>query len=108
MKTPCKLEKGLLPNLLVTVSGTASGRGREEDHSRFFFFFFFVFFLFFFEKVFSTFLKKFSIFLYAFFSGFSFRQTAPVQGACGGRAPRSRPKSLPGVEEEGGKTFEKC
>ena len=30
------------------------------------------------------------------FSWFSFRQTAPVQGACGGRAPRSRPKCLSG------------
>ena len=42
-----------------------------------------------------------------FFSWFSFRQAAPVQGACGGRAPRSPPGSLAGVEEEGGKTFEK-
>ena len=38
----------------------------------------------FFEKVFSTFLKKCSIFFDDFFSGFSFRQATPVQGACGG------------------------
>ena len=37
-----------------------------------------------------------------FFSGFSFRQTTPVQGACGGRAPRSRPKCLSGEEGGGG------
>ena len=41
------------------------------------------------------------------FPGFSFRQAAPAQGACGGRAPRSPPESLSGVEAEGAKTFEK-
>ena len=63
--------------------------------------------VFFSKKFFSTFLKKFSIFFDDFFSGFSFRQAAPVQGACGGRAPRSPPESLSGVEAEGAKTFEK-
>ena len=63
--------------------------------------------MFFSKKFFRLFSKSFQYFLMIFFSGFSFRQAAPVQGACGGRAPRSPPGSLAGVEEEGGKTFEK-
>ena len=53
--------------------------------------------VFFSKTFFQLFSKSFQYFLMNFFSGFSFRQAAPVQGACGGRAPRSPPGSLSGV-----------